>query len=188
MQVERKIDVNVLYTCESKKVTKWVKMSRSEHVNESNYPLSFKRLHRLQLHYWFTGLSFSYLHPLRLRGPNPISGVPDVKCKIVARRLGGRREAFIFCQLVDLVWWGGLRGFCGTLYLFNKFIRDNVHCFWMLSGMCPDLQGQEKISPQLPIIIFFRAPSLLHAQRRITLVLHAPRLFSPDRLKLNSVL
>lgn len=58
----------------------------------------------------------------------------------------------------------------------------------MLFGMRPDLQGQEKISPQLPIIIFFRAPSLLHAQRRTTLVLHAPRLFSPDRPKLNSVL
>lgn len=129
MQVEWTIDINVLNTCESKKVTKWVKMSRSEHVNESNYPLSFKRLHRLKLHYWFTGLSFSYLHPLRLRGPNPISGVPDVKCKVVGRRIGGRREAFIFCQLVDLVWWGGLRGFCGTLYLFNKFIRDNVRCF-----------------------------------------------------------
>lgn len=34
-KMEWEIDVNLLYTCESKKATKWVKTSRREQVSES---------------------------------------------------------------------------------------------------------------------------------------------------------
>lgn len=67
--------------------------------------------------YWIIELSFSYLHPLRLRGPNPISGVPDVKRKLVARRIGGRRGGFDFCRRSDLQWSGIPRFLWDCAYL-----------------------------------------------------------------------
>lgn len=105
MQEEWKIDVNLLYTCESKRVTKWVRTSRREQGQRINKAIGLLNDGMVSVGYWIIGLSFSY-YSLRLRGPNPISGVPDVKCKLVARPIGGRRGGFVLsaCRFRVVEW------------------------------------------------------------------------------------
>lgn len=138
--------------------------------------------------YWIIGLSFSY-YSLRLRGPNPISGVPDVKCKLVARPIGGRRGGFAFCRPVDLEWWSGAPRLLWDFVLIYEFFRNNVRYFHMILGSCPDCKGTTRFlpfpfsptslgkikTPNSPLFIFpFTMPCSTYNDATSS-TLHAPR-------------